>query len=201
MALKWLSEQLLENPVPYALWQYPFVKQKVAPFLERKLITPKTRVLDVGCGPGTNVPLFTGCDYIGIDFNQRYIDYVSRKYARRFICADAITFDYEPLGQFDLIFMNSLMHHLPTDGCRTLLSKLYDRIAPNGTLVVLDLILDDTCRIAHFLAKADRGEFPRPEHEWRALLDETIHPRLFQRYDVGIGTLPLWRFFMAEAKR
>jgi hypothetical protein len=56
-------------------------------------------------------------------------------------------------------------------------------------------------KVAHFLAKADRGEFPRPEQEWRALLDETIHPQLFQRYDVGIGPLPLWRFFMAEAKR
>lgn len=201
VALKRLAELLVDNPVPYALWQYPFVGQKVAPFVTKTVVKPGSRVLDVGCGPGTNVPLFKGCQYVGLDVNPRYILHSQKRYPGDFICADAIAFDYEPLGQFDLIFLNSMMHHLPDDGCHTLLTKLRDRIAPDGTMVVLDLVLDRKSPIAYALARADRGAFPRPETHWRAILKETVGPTSFQRYDVGIGPLPLWRMFMAEVKR
>lgn len=189
---------LLDNPNLYSFWQYPFVRQKIRPFLGRDLVAPGSRVLDVGCGPGTNAPLFRECQYVGIDLNSKYIEYAHQRFAGQFICADAVYFDYELLGQFDLIFLNSLMHHLPGQGCQTLLTKLKSRIAPQGTLTILDLVLDDTSPIAYALAKADRGDFARPEREWRDLLDSTVRPHLFQRYDIGIGPVPLWRMFMAE---
>jgi len=41
---------------------------------------PNQRVLDVGCGPGYVVEYFPKSDYIGLDINERYIQYVSCRY-------------------------------------------------------------------------------------------------------------------------
>lgn len=188
----------LDNPNIYSFWQYPFVRQKIRPFVQRNLVVPGRRVLDVGCGPGTNAALFRECRYVGIDLNPKYVEYAQQRFAGQFICSDAVDFDYEPLGKFDLIFLNSLMHHLSDQGCRNLLTKLKSCLASEGTLAILDLVLDNTSPVAYALAKADRGDFARPEDEWRDLLDSTVGPHLFQRYDISVGPLPLWRMFMAE---
>ena len=69
-----LTDWLLERPLVYQLWQKPFVEQKLTPILRRGDITRARRVLDVGCGPGTNTSQFGNADYIGIDINPSYIE-------------------------------------------------------------------------------------------------------------------------------
>src|SRR5678816_624774 len=70
MALTPTLERLLEHPWVYAAWQTPFVAQKFAP-VERALRHEEIRrVLDVGCGPGTNAARFRGFDYVGVDIND-----------------------------------------------------------------------------------------------------------------------------------
>src|SRR5262245_32644641 len=103
----------MEHPAVYAAWQAPFVAQKFAP-VERRIdgLTVR-RVLDVGCGPGTNARRFLGAEYVGIDINERYLASARSKYPGRFICADLETEDMGALGTFDTILVNSFLHHLP----------------------------------------------------------------------------------------
>ncbi len=64
---------LLERPCQtYRAWQAPFVQEKLGPILRHNHLACVRRVLDVGCGPGTNAPLFAGVDYVGLDINDRY---------------------------------------------------------------------------------------------------------------------------------
>jgi SAM-dependent methyltransferase len=73
MALIGAFERLLEHPAIHAAWQAPSVAQKFAP-VEREMRYDKIRrVLDVGCGPGTNARRFEGADYVGLDTNERYL--------------------------------------------------------------------------------------------------------------------------------
>lgn len=59
-------DRLLEHPAVYRAWQAPFAAQKFAP-VERWLRTHEVqRVLDVGCGAGTNAGRFDGVDYVGL---------------------------------------------------------------------------------------------------------------------------------------
>jgi SAM-dependent methyltransferase len=192
--------QILDYPAVYAMWQGPFASQKTRPVFEQSLLEHGNRILDVGCGPGTNAPLFSGKELVGIDLNPRYIVHAQARFRGKFVCGDAVTFPYESLGTFDIIFLNSLMHHLPEESCRTLLSNLRKNLAPNGRLIVLDLIADKTNRVAYMLAKLDRGKFVKTEEQWRSILSETINPTIFTRYNVGIGPLPLWNMFMAAVQ-
>jgi trans-aconitate methyltransferase len=60
---------LLEQTPVYSLWQAPFVTDKLAPVVSHNDIARVRRVLDVGCGPGTNTDFFRNADYLGVDIN------------------------------------------------------------------------------------------------------------------------------------
>ena len=64
--------RLFEVPWVYRAWQAPFAEQKLAPVMRHNVMGAVRRVLDVGCGPGTNAPHFEGLDYLGLDINPDY---------------------------------------------------------------------------------------------------------------------------------
>ena len=68
-----LATSALERTWVYRAWQAPFAGQKFLPVLTHNHMQRVRRVLDVACGPGTNTKFFTSADYLGIDFNERYI--------------------------------------------------------------------------------------------------------------------------------
>jgi SAM-dependent methyltransferase len=86
------ATNLLESPSIYRLWQAPFAEDKFAPLAVYNDLRSVRRVLDVGCGPGTNVSHFQGCEYMGIDINPSYIAYARRRYRQEFLVADATQF-------------------------------------------------------------------------------------------------------------
>jgi SAM-dependent methyltransferase len=175
-----LVDRLLESSVVYALWQSPFASQKFAPVALALAHRPATRVLDVGCGPGTNARWFADVDYVGVDINHDYLALARSRYKGSFIAADLETDDLSTLGLFDVILVNSVLHHLPDDTTRRVLAQLRLRLAPNGRIHVLELVLP-----AWLLAKLDRGKYPRPIEQWRALLAEHFTVEEFRPYALG----------------
>ena len=101
---------LLEHPLVYSVWQAPFVEQKFAPAQRRLRNMAIRRVLDVGCGPGTNAKRFQHAEYVGIDINERYLAVGRSKYQGQFIHADLEISDLSSLGAFDTIVVNSSCH-------------------------------------------------------------------------------------------
>ncbi|MDH4377717.1 MAG: methyltransferase domain-containing protein [Ramlibacter sp.] len=96
------------------------------------------RVLDIGCGTGSNltVPLarrFPETNFLGVDSDRTSIDYANQEYS-----ANNLSFrvreDVEDLGQFDLIIASEVIEHVeaPDD----FLVFLRSHLAPGGRLVV-----------------------------------------------------------------
>ena len=77
-----LTDRLLEQSSVYRLWQMPFADQKFAPILAHNDLGRVQRVLDVGCGPGTNAKYFTHTQYLGVDINEDYVQDARRRYRR-----------------------------------------------------------------------------------------------------------------------
>jgi SAM-dependent methyltransferase len=196
-----LTDTLLEHSVVYRFWQAPFAEAKLAPLRAHNDLTAARRVLDVGCGPGTNAPHFRGSDYLGIDLNPRYIADARRRFGRRFEVADVTTFKVEE-EPFDFILVNSLLHHLDDDGTRYLLSHLGSLLAPRGHVHILELVLPSGPSPARFLARADRGKHARPLARWRVLLEEHFEPVVVEPYELTFAKVPLWHmvYFKGRAK-
>lgn len=182
----------MENTLIYRLWQAPFAERKLAPMLQGTDLSRLRRVLDVGCGPGTNARHFGASEYLGVDINPEYIRSAERRFGPKFRVADVTTMRIEPGLGYDCILVNSLLHHLPDDEVDRLLGHLATLLADDGAVHILDLVLPARRSLARFLARHDRGEFPRPLDAWEAIFSRHFRSVIFQPYPLGALGVRLW---------
>jgi ubiquinone/menaquinone biosynthesis C-methylase UbiE len=129
-------------------------------------IMPGHRVLDLGCGTGTQA-LATwrraqpGGSVIGVDISQNMLAAARRK-ARRaglaidFRCADAAQLPFEGDG-FDVVTVTTVMHMVPDDRQRLCLREASRVLRPGGRLLLIDYAGDPKDR-KHWSAKHGRHE-------------------------------------------
>jgi SAM-dependent methyltransferase len=184
-----LLEQVLEHPAIYQRWQAPFVAQKFAPVERHIQHTAIRRVLDVGCGPGTNAARFAAAAYVGVDINERYLAVARSKYPGRFIQADLATAELSQLGAFDTILVNSFLHHLPDTAVDRLLARLATLLQPQGRVHILELVRPDRVSLPSMMASLDRGRYPRRIQAWTELFKRHFYPLVVEPYTFGGG---LW---------
>jgi SAM-dependent methyltransferase len=195
-----LIERVMENPTLYRLWQAPFAEMKLAPVLARNDLRKVRRVLDVGCGPGTNTAHFAGTEYLGIDWNPRYVETARRRTGRDFLVADVTTFSVAPHERFDFILLNSLLHHLDTPDATRLLSHLATLLSDDGHLHIVEMIMPDHASVARFLARWDRGRYIRPLAEWRRMIDPLLETIDSVEYPLGAFGTTLWPTVYLKAR-
>lgn len=185
---------IMEHTHAYRLWQRPFQEQKFAPVLRHNDLARVRRVIDVGCGPGTNARHFANAEYLGVDVNVSYIEFARRRYAGTFVVADITEWDMAGLEPYDFVFANSFFHHVSDDEALAILQKMADLVASGGFVHILDLVMPERRPTARLLARWDRGDFPRPLGPWRALLEEIFEPVLVEPYPLTAAGMTLWEF-------
>lgn len=194
---------LLEHTLAYRLWQAPFAERKLAPLFRHGGVRGARRVLDVGCGPGTNARHFAHVDYLGVDFNARYIASARRRYGDRFQVADITAYQVAEGERFDCILANSFFHHIDDESTRRILAHLATLLTDDGHVHILDLILPERPSLSRLLARWDRGDHPRPVEHWRSLFESAFEPVVFEPYPLGAGGVTLWNmvYFKGRARR
>lgn len=196
-----LATRLLEQPFVYRAWQAPFAEAKFAAIRRHNDLSRARRVLDVGCGPGTNTHHFGGADYLGIDINPQYIEAATRRTGRSFIVADATVYTVPQDQQFDFIFLNSFLHHIDTPSVTRLLRNLVTLLTPDGRVHILELVMPPKPSVARLLARWDRGRFTRPIEKWRELFRDVFVPEVEEEYPLTGAGLVLWHFFYFRGRR
>jgi SAM-dependent methyltransferase len=196
---------IMRQPLVYRLWMAPFATKKFAPIAENNEVERVRRVLDVGCGPGTNADYFPNAEYLGIDLNERYVRDAERRQTasngkKRFVAADAAKFSVNPGEKFDFILVNSFLHHIDDATTRNILANLNKLLTEDGHLHCLELVLPDKVSAAKFMARADRGKFARPLEEWRALFGQFSDAVLFEPYDLGAAGVTFWKMVYFKGK-
>ena len=99
---------------------------------------PGEKILDIGCGTGEIVRYLAGCEYLGIDRHQPYINYAQRTFgsAGRFICADVADHIDAFDSRFDVILANGLLHHLDDDLAHRLFELGHRALAENDRMEI-----------------------------------------------------------------
>ena len=193
-------EAVMSSPRVYQLWQAPFADRKLAPMLTSRTATGPRRVLDVGCGPGTNAKYFMGADYVGVDINDEYVRFARRRYGRTFVTADVVASPLPGLATFDCILVNSVLHHLDDAAVRTVLLKLRELLARDGAIHMLELVLPDRGGPARWLARWDRGRHARSLGAWRELYAGAFTLDAFEPYPLGAFGIPLWQMVYGRGR-
>jgi SAM-dependent methyltransferase len=191
---------VMASPWVYRLWQAPFVKGKFAPVQQHNDLSLVRRVLDVGCGPGTNARFFSHADYVGLDVNPAYIERARRKYQGTFVEADVCTYNPPADQHFDFVLVNSLLHHLSDEETARVLSTLRRLIQKDGCIHILDLVLPDDRGVARSLARNDRGDYPRTVENWEQLLSRHFEPVVQKQWPVGLLGVELWQMLYFKGR-
>lgn len=183
---------LLERPHIYLAWQRPFVATKLAPIWRHNDRSTIRRVLDVGCGPGTNSAEFTGTDYLGVDVNPSYIEHARTAHDGHFAVAELPKDAIPGKGTYDFVLLNSLLHHLDDSAASMLLSGLAEYVSADGHIHVVELDLPERRGIPRTLALSDRGDYPRSIERWRTLLTEHYDEVVLEPFPVPARGPMLW---------
>ncbi len=196
-------ETVMSWPLVYRVWMAPQAEKKFAPIIAHNDLKRVRRVLDVGCGPGTNAGHFQNVDYLGIDLNKRYIESAKRWYGDRFISADAAEFVAEPSDRFDFILVNTFLHHIDLPTTRRILTNLARLLTEDGHIHIVELVLPPHASIPRFLARADRGKYPRAQNEWVQVFQENFQQVALEPFQLHLWGLTLWElvYFKGRVQR
>ncbi len=190
----------MEYTTVYRLWQAPFLQRKFEPLIKHNQLAETNRVLDVGCGPGTNTQFFRDQDYLGIDINPAYIEYARRKFGRSFEVADATQLQVKSEDAFDLVLMNSLLHHIADEDVSSMLDQLSRVVSADGHIHIIDLVLPPQRGIPRYLALNDRGDFSRPLERWKTLFEQSFTTVVLEPFEIRMCGVPLWNLVYFKGK-
>ncbi len=172
MILEEAKNRILESSIGYSLWSAPLNRRKVEAVKQMLSAAGKESgaVLDIGCGPGSNTALFAGWNYLGVDLNSKYIDDARARFVdAEFKVGNATD---PPVGdrRFDVVLVNSLMHHLNDEQCSVMLRQISRICNPDGVVIVQEpLIPEPGEKLKHFFMLQDRGEYFRSLAAWQQL--------------------------------
>ncbi len=198
-SMKWL----LNHPSLYMFYQTIIGAKRARRRCVEQYVRPVAgqRVLDVGCGPGYVIEYLPQVDYVGLDIDAQYIEYAQRRYgdAGEFHCVELTDQNADSFGEFDVVMLNGVVHHLDDQQTVDLLKLLRSCLTPGGRVVTLDgCYRDKMSPISRYLLRHDRGEHVRTEDQYVSLakqafpeLDVHLHDDLFFiPYDLIIMVCP-----------
>jgi SAM-dependent methyltransferase len=156
------------------------------------------RVLDVGCGPGSYLPHLPQVDYTGIDMNSKHVTHARARHGDRgrFIVGDAVEALAGEAGQFDVIIVSALLHHLDDAQAIALLTGLSRLCRQGGRIATLDNVwLPDQSPVARWLNSRDSGLNIRTPEAYARLAQEarlSVSSRIYR----GLLVVPYDYFCM-----
>ncbi len=116
-----------------------FAKYKVKLMFEQ-VASPVGRVLEYGCGIGRNIPYlqqaFPGAEIVGSDISESSLEVARKNNAGIKFVQEGL--HAEPLGQFDVIFVAGVFHHVPLNHRLVVGKKLFDYLLPHSLLFVFE---------------------------------------------------------------
>ena len=94
-----------------------------------------TKLMDFGCGTGSSARLFVdilGVEYlVGTDQSPKSLEIARREHGSE--RAQFLLFDeYQPRGQFDLVFCNGVFHHIPPPARAEAIDYVLRSLRPGG---------------------------------------------------------------------
>lgn len=196
--------KILDASEVYVMYQsliYP-QKQRLRYFSQYIQPFEGAKILDIGCGPGITVhflnKLIRQYDYIGFDFNQKYIDDANKRYGQygKFICSRVEDYELDISNQFDIVIANAVLHHLNNKEATALYKTAYNALKPGGRLVTFDCVwVKNQHPVSKALISYDRGQHVRTEEALSQLskqvFDKTqfyIDPNFMRvPYDIIVG--------------
>jgi ubiquinone/menaquinone biosynthesis C-methylase UbiE len=170
-----LYRHILDFPSAYRSFQNLLIKHKIslqeafAHYINEK--HPDYKIIDIGCGDAPIAGYFkTESDYIGLDYNHKYIEAAQKKYPHfKFTVGDVLDIDASS-GKVIYLLLG-VVHHLDDNHTKDLIAKI-KKMNANASILCLDGIrVPKQNPIAKLMKDLDRGKFVRTLEGYQAVLE------------------------------
>ena len=155
-------------------------------------------IVDIGCGTATTLKFLPEhINYYGFDLSPEYIESAKRNYGHlgTFHCKYVTLLEADEMPSCRYALAMGVLHHLDDEGSRRLIDSVYDRLAPGGSMIMLDPVYEPgQSRIAYELIRRDRGQNVRTREGYLGLVSprysrtsiEIHHDYLHVPYTLGV---------------
>jgi SAM-dependent methyltransferase len=111
------------------------VSQNIAALLRHIDGEPPFTILDLGCGPGRDLKVFTGLGHVavGLDGAQRFTQMARENSGCEVWLQDLLALELPP-ARFDGVFANAVLFHVPSQELPRVLAELHATLRPRGVL-------------------------------------------------------------------
>lgn len=111
------------------------VSQNISALLSRINVAPPYRILDFGCGPGRDLATLTHAGHIavGLEALPEFAEMARTHSGCTVLQQDFLALDL-PDAEFDGIFANASLFHVPTQELPRVLKQLHATLKPGGVL-------------------------------------------------------------------
>jgi len=160
-----------------------FVKKYISNLITQKFKLKGKKVLDFGCGTGSNCLMCEPSLYLGIDADVTRIRYARKKFPKySFVALNKPAIPAKD-NYFDYICILATIHHIPTHLFLQYVDEFWRVLKPNGRIIVIEpCLFPKTWFNNHFMKLFDRGKFIRSERKYFELFKEkfnvTVHKRM-----------------------
>lgn len=178
-----------------------FNNQVVDKFI--KHITTGKKVLDVGCGIGLNLQIFSERNLTptGIDFSHEMVLFAKKRNPKTLIL-EGNFLETDILGPFDAIFAQAFIHLLPKPEAEIALEKIYNLLRPGG-VAYLTITKSYENNNDEWIEKSDyQGGFKRFKTSWtKEEFKKSLKYRGFKIldiYEIGDPSQKIWYVFTVK---
>ena len=133
------------------------------------------KVLDFGCGIGSNSKLFHPDDYIGVELDKSRVLSAKIKYPdTRFEKIPFISTEKDKIPfqdhSFDIVFISLCLHHIDSKTCKLLFKEFSRVLNENGRIIGIEpCILPEKYFSNVFMNIIDAGDYILPIEEFKNL--------------------------------
>ena len=146
------------------------------------------KVLDFGCGIGSNSKLFHHNDYIGVEVDESRVLSSRLKYPKSkfeqipFISTPSDKIPFED-NSFDIVFISLCLHHIDSDTCKLLFKEFNRLLRANGKIIGIEpCIISEKYFSNIFMNIIDAGDYILPIEEYKKMYSSEA----FQVKDIDI---------------
>lgn len=133
------------------------------------------KVLDFGCGTGSNSKLFKPEDYIGSEVDTSRVESSSKKYPKyKFKKIPIINSSKDILpwedNSFDMIFVSLCLHHINAKSCKLIFKEFRRVLKSKGKILGMEPVLIKGQHFSNILMNIlDAGDYILPLNKYKAM--------------------------------